>query len=67
MPVERFPLDLNVLVQELADSSRATAGKAGVSLEAEPVFGPLYIEGDTFASLEKATHEALEVLASKLM
>lgn len=49
VPVDRFPLDLNAVVRDLADSSQATAGKAGVSLEAEPVFGPLYIEGDTLA------------------
>jgi signal transduction histidine kinase len=49
IPLERFPIDLNKAVTELVDSMVPTAESAGVVLETEQVFGPLFIEGDLFA------------------
>lgn len=49
VPVERFPLDLNKTVADLAESMQSTVAKAGLELHHEPVFGPLYVEGDAFA------------------
>ena len=49
LPLERFPLDINKAILELLESMQTTAESAGLTIEAEPVFGPLYIEGDLFA------------------
>ncbi len=49
VPVERFPLDLNTLIRDLNESMQSTVAKAGLTLSADLVFGPLYIEGDVFA------------------
>jgi two-component system NtrC family sensor kinase len=49
IPLERFPIDVNKAIAELVDSMLTTAESAGVSLETELVFGPLFIEGDLFA------------------
>src|SRR5688572_21002562 len=49
IPLERFPIDVNKAIAELVDSMVTTADSAGVTLETEPVFGPLFIEGDLFA------------------
>ena len=49
VPLERFPLDVNRAVAELAESMQTTAERAGLTLETELVFGPLYVEGDLFA------------------
>ena len=49
IPLEKFPLDVNRAITELAESMLTTAERAGVTLETELVFGPLYIEGDLFA------------------
>jgi signal transduction histidine kinase len=49
IPLERFPIDVNKAIAELVDSMLTTAETAGVTLETEPVFGPLFIEGDLFA------------------
>jgi len=49
IPLERFPLDVNRAVAELAESMQTTAERAGLTLETELVFGPLYVEGDLFA------------------
>ena len=49
LPLERFPLDINKAVTELAESMQTTAESAGLTLETDLVFGPLYIEGDLFA------------------
>jgi signal transduction histidine kinase len=49
IPLEKFPLDVNRAIAELAESMQTTAERAGVTLETELVFGPLYIEGDLFA------------------
>lgn len=49
IPLEKFPLDVNRALSELAESITTTAERAGLTLETELVFGPLYIEGDLFA------------------
>jgi signal transduction histidine kinase len=49
IPLERFPIDVNKAIAELVDSMVTTADSAGVTLETEQVFGPLFIEGDLFA------------------
>jgi signal transduction histidine kinase len=49
MPLERFPIDVNKALTELVESMQTTADTAGLTLETEMVFGPLYIEGDLFA------------------
>ena len=49
LPLERFPLDVNKAVTELVESMQTTAESAGLVLETELVFGPLYVEGDLFA------------------
>ena len=49
IPLQRFPLDLHKALSELIESMQVTAERAGLELEKEFVFGPLYIEGDLFA------------------
>jgi signal transduction histidine kinase len=49
IPLEKFPVDVNRAISELAESMQTTAERAGLTLETELVFGPLYIEGDLFA------------------
>ena len=49
IPLEKFPIDINRAIAELAESMQTTAERAGLSLETELVFGPVYIEGDLFA------------------
>ena len=49
IPLEKFPLDVNRALGELAETMQAAAERAAVTLETELVFGPLYIEGDLFA------------------
>jgi signal transduction histidine kinase len=49
VPLEKFPLDVNRALAELAESMQTTAERAGLTLETDLVFGPLYIEGDLFA------------------
>ena len=49
MPLDRFPLDLNKAVSDLIESMQPTAEIAGLTIEAEQVLGPLYVEGDLFA------------------
>lgn len=48
-PVERFPIDLNKAIAETIETMQTTAERAGVDLEAQLVFGELFIEGDLFA------------------
>jgi signal transduction histidine kinase len=48
-PLEKFPLDVNKLLHELAEAVLPTAESSGISLETELVFGPLWIEGDPYA------------------
>jgi signal transduction histidine kinase len=49
MPMERFPLDLNKLAGDVAESMRANAGAAGLTIGLELAPGTLYVEGDVFA------------------
>jgi two-component system NtrC family sensor kinase len=49
IPLERFPIDVNKAISELVESMESTAESAGLQLETELVFGPLYVEGDLFA------------------
>src|SRR6202008_2497205 len=49
LPLEKFPLDINRGLNDLIESMQTTAERAGVALQAELVFGPVYIEGDLFA------------------
>ncbi len=49
VPVERFPLDVNTVITDLAEAMQSTVAKAGISLSHGLSFGPLYIEGDVFA------------------
>jgi signal transduction histidine kinase len=49
LPLEKFPLDVNKAIAELVESMQTTAETAGLALDTDLVFGPLYIEGDLFA------------------
>jgi signal transduction histidine kinase len=49
MPIERFPLDVNKLLSDVAESMRANAETAGLSLVLDLRPGPLFVEGDVFA------------------
>jgi signal transduction histidine kinase len=49
MPMERFPLDLNRLAADVADSMRANAETAGLALALDLAPEPLFVEGDVFA------------------
>jgi len=49
LPLEKIPLDANAALGELVESMQTTVDRAGVALEANLVFGPLYVEADRFA------------------
>ena len=49
MPMERFPLDLNKLAADVAESMRANAASAGLTLDVELAPGSLHVESDVFA------------------
>ena len=48
-PLERFAMDLNVAVKEIADSMRIEGEGTGVAVEAHYAPGTLVIDGDRFA------------------
>lgn len=48
-PLEKYPLDLNKVLHDTAESMLASAERSGLSLDLELAFGPLYIEGDLYA------------------
>ena len=48
-PIERFAMDINGSVAEVAESMRAEGDRNGVTLDAQYAPGPLVIEGDRFA------------------
>jgi two-component system, NtrC family, sensor kinase len=48
-PLERFPVDVNKALSELAESMQGTAESSGLTLDTELLLGPLYIEADLFA------------------
>jgi signal transduction histidine kinase len=49
VPLQKFPLDVNKALAELAESMQTTAESAGLTLHTELATGPLYIEGDLYA------------------
>ncbi len=49
MPLDRFPIDVNKALAELAESMQSTAESSGLALDTELLLGPLYIEADLFA------------------
>jgi signal transduction histidine kinase len=49
LPLERFPIDVNKALAEVAESMHGTAENTGVALDTELLLGPLFIEGDLFA------------------
>lgn len=49
MTLERFPLDVNKLAVDAAESMRLNAEAAGLSLEVELASGDALVEGDMFA------------------
>jgi signal transduction histidine kinase len=49
LPLDKFPLDVNKALGELVESMQPTAQSAGLTIETQFVFGPLFIEGDLFA------------------
>ena len=49
LPLEKFPLDVNKALTDLAESMIPAAENSGISLETELLLGSLYIEGDLFA------------------
>jgi len=48
-PIERFAMDVNTSVADIAESMRAEAERNGVALETSYGEGPLVIDGDRFA------------------
>jgi signal transduction histidine kinase len=48
-PLERFAMDLNVVVKEIADSMRTEGERTGVVVEAQFAPGTLVLNGDRFA------------------
>jgi signal transduction histidine kinase len=48
-PIERFALDVNIIVSEMIDSMRAEGDRTGVALAASYADEPLTIDGDRFA------------------
>ncbi|HEX5107224.1 MAG TPA: HAMP domain-containing sensor histidine kinase, partial [Vicinamibacterales bacterium] len=49
VPLEKFPLDLNKVLSEVAESMLGSAQSSGLTLETALCLGPLYIEGDRYA------------------
>ena len=49
IPLQRVPLDLHKALADLVESMQPTAEGAGLTIDSEFAFGPLYIEGDLFA------------------
>jgi signal transduction histidine kinase len=48
-PIERFAMDLNVVVREVADSMRGEGDRTGIAVVAQVAPGTLVIDGDKFA------------------
>jgi signal transduction histidine kinase len=49
LPLERFPVDINKALADLAESMQSTAESSGLTLDTELLLGPIYVEGDLFA------------------
>jgi signal transduction histidine kinase len=58
MPMARFPLDVNKLLVDVAESMRSSAESVGVSLELDLADEPVFVEGDVFA-LSRVTRNLL--------
>src|ERR1043165_2729115 len=49
IPLEKFPVELNRTVGDAVEAMQGLAETAGITLRAELIPEPLYIEGDLFA------------------
>jgi len=49
LPLDKFPIDVNRALAELAESMQTTADSSGLTLETQLLLGPMFIEGDLFA------------------
>jgi signal transduction histidine kinase len=49
IPLERFPIDVNKSIGDVAEAMKSAAEMAGLSIEADLAPQPLHIEGDLFA------------------
>ncbi len=49
LPLDKFPLDVNKALAELAESMQTTASSSGLTLETQLLLGPMFVEGDLFA------------------
>ena len=49
LPLDKFPLDVNKALAELAESMQTTAASSGLVLETQLLLGPMFVEGDLFA------------------
>jgi signal transduction histidine kinase len=49
LPLDRFPIDVNKALAEVAESMQTTVDSSGLTLDKELLLGPLFIEGDLFA------------------
>jgi len=49
LPLDRFPIDVNKALAELAESMQTTASSSGLTLETQLLLGPMFVEGDLFA------------------
>jgi signal transduction histidine kinase len=49
MPLDKFPIDVNKALSELAESMQTTASSSGLTLETQFLLGPMFVEGDLFA------------------
>jgi signal transduction histidine kinase len=49
IPLERFPIDVNKSIGDVAEAMKGAAEMAGVTIETELSGEPLHIEGDLFA------------------
>jgi signal transduction histidine kinase len=49
IPLERFPVEINRVIDEVVEAMQAHAETAGLSLRAEVSADPAFVEGDVFA------------------
>ena len=49
LPLDKFPIDVNKALAELAESMQTTASSSGLTLETQLLLGPMFVEGDLFA------------------
>ena len=46
LPLDKFPIDVNKSLAELAESMQTTAQSSGLTLETQLLLGPMFVEGD---------------------